>query len=132
MGDKQVGKALLSLKPHKQVYNLCLDGYVQSGDRFIADDKLRIHGESSGNPDPLPLSSRKFVDKTGGVFHIQPHSEEKLLYSLPLLLPASAQLMGSQALSNNVMYLHLRIQRGVGILENNLYLLRKCLLCGPS
>ena len=35
MGDKQIRKPSFLLKPFEQINDLCLNGYIQCGDRFI-------------------------------------------------------------------------------------------------
>jgi hypothetical protein len=42
MGNEHVGEAKFFLKILQQVQNLRLDGYVQSGDRLIANNELGI------------------------------------------------------------------------------------------
>ena len=39
VGDEQVGQTVLGLEVHQQVYDLGLDGNIQSGDGFVGDDE---------------------------------------------------------------------------------------------
>ena len=63
MADEQVGQVVLATKVQQQVQDLRLDGHVESGDRLIADDELRIEGEGSRDPQALALASGEFVGK---------------------------------------------------------------------
>ncbi len=54
----------------QQVEDLGLDGHVQGGDRFVADDQAGPRGERAGDRDALTLAagelSRKPVEHVGG------------------------------------------------------------------
>ena len=67
------------------------------------------------------------MDVPGGVLCIESHVLQKLLYPGLLLLPASAHVMGLQSFGNDVPHLHLGVKGGIGVLENDLGLLRKLL-----
>ena len=55
--NKQIGQPHLPLQTDKQIYYLCLNGNIQSGNRFIAYNELRFQSQSPGNADTLSLSS---------------------------------------------------------------------------
>ena len=61
VGDEDIGQAHLPLQLAQQVQNLRLNGNIQRGNRLIADDKLRIHGQRSGNADTLPSPAVQLV-----------------------------------------------------------------------
>ena len=50
VGDEQIGQIELRLKILKQVDDLGLNGYVQGGDGFVGDDKLRLCCQRSAMP----------------------------------------------------------------------------------
>ena len=45
----------------EKIEHLCLDGEIQRGDGFVADDDRRIERERAGDAEPLPLASREFL-----------------------------------------------------------------------
>jgi len=51
MGDEDIGEAEFLLNLLQQIDDLCLDRDVEGGDRFVADDDLRIERESAGDPE---------------------------------------------------------------------------------
>ncbi|MNW59658.1 hypothetical protein D3C74_375880 [compost metagenome] len=57
MGDEHVGQTILLLQILHQIEHLCLNRYIQRGDRLIADDELWIQRQRAGNADPLPLAA---------------------------------------------------------------------------
>ena len=61
MGDKEIRQFELLLQILQKVNYLCLNGYVQCGNRLIADYELGIQSQSSRNTDSLSLSAGKLV-----------------------------------------------------------------------
>ena len=57
MGNKQICQSPLFLKIFQHIDNLSLNGYIQSGDRFITDNELRIYRKGSRDTDTLSLST---------------------------------------------------------------------------
>ena len=57
MGNEHIGQAVLLLQILKQVQNLSLNGYIQRGNRLIADDKPRGNRQCPGNANSLPPSA---------------------------------------------------------------------------
>src|SRR5205814_8491674 len=61
VGDEQVGQLELRLQVFQQVDDLGLDGDVEGGDRLVADDERRLHGECPRDANPLPLAAGELV-----------------------------------------------------------------------
>src|ERR1700735_3326135 len=61
VADEQVGQVEFPAQVHEQVEDLCLDGYVERGHRFVANQELRLHGECPGDADALALAAGKLV-----------------------------------------------------------------------
>ncbi|MNP36335.1 hypothetical protein D3C76_1297170 [compost metagenome] len=61
----------LPLQFFEQIDDLSLNGYIESGNRLIANDELWLNGQRTGNPDPLPLASGQFMGITISMFRIQ-------------------------------------------------------------
>jgi len=72
VGNEQVGQSQLFLKIHQDIEDLGLKRDVESLDRHIGDDELRLQRQRACNPDTLPLSTRELVRKALGVevFHV--------------------------------------------------------------
>ncbi len=73
VGDEQVGQSQLSLEVVEQVDHLGLDRHVESRDRLVADDELRLHRQGTGDADPLPLTAGELVREAVGMLRQEPH-----------------------------------------------------------
>ena len=93
--NKQVGQPEFSLQVLQDIEHLGLDGYIQRGDRLIADDKLRTQCQGASNPDPLALSTLEFMGKTPGVIIFETHLFQGLKHQLDTFL-VRANLMDIQ------------------------------------
>ena len=76
------------------------------------------HG--SGDPDPLPLTARELVRVAVAVLGVEPDELEQLDHPRPRVLAGLA--VDDHRLGDDVVDRHLRIQGGVGILEDDLQL----------
>jgi hypothetical protein len=61
MSYEYIGQPQLFLKILQQVDYLSLDGNVQSGDRLVADNKLRLERQSPCDTDTLPATAVELV-----------------------------------------------------------------------
>ncbi len=61
MGDEEIGQTESSLEVLQQIDDLGLDRDIEGRDRLIAHDKAGLHRKGPGDPDPLPLATRKLV-----------------------------------------------------------------------
>ena len=57
MRDEQICQAEVALELGQQVDDLSSDTYVESRDRFVADDELRPQSQRAGDADALALAS---------------------------------------------------------------------------
>ena len=124
MGDENIGQSQLFLQFTliEQLEYLRLNGYIQRGDRLVADDQLRIDGECSRDTDALALSARKLVGIAGHVFPRKVHVLQQPgdpLY--PLLTVFHAEF--DQRILQGAVNGERRVQGGIGILKYNLNLL---------
>ena len=71
VGDEQVGQVALFLQCFQQVDDLCLDGHVQCGDRFVTDNELRVQGQGAGDADTLALAAGELMRIAGLVVGLQ-------------------------------------------------------------
>ena len=70
--DEQVREPFILLQVLEHIDDLRLDGDVQRGDGFVADDELRFHSQRSRDADALLLAAGELMRETVGVFRIQP------------------------------------------------------------
>ena len=57
MGNEDIGQAQILLQLLEQVQDLRLNRNVQCGNRLVAHDKLRVHGQSAGDADTLAAAT---------------------------------------------------------------------------
>ena len=91
VGDEQVGQAEVVLQVVEQVDDLGLDRDVESRDRLVEDDQLRLEREGAGDADPLALTARELVREAVDVLRREPDGVEQLAHApvdLRLLHPA--------------------------------------------
>ena len=60
VGDEEVGEAEVGLEVGEEVEDLGLDGDVEGGDGFVADDELGAQGQGAGDADALALAAGEF------------------------------------------------------------------------
>ena len=124
MGNEHVGQLLLLLQLLQQVDDLGLDGNVQSGDTLVTDDELGLHSQGAGDGHTLTLTAGELVGIA--VQHIL--LQAALLHGLDDVVTHGLgtgleEVMGGQALLDDLTDGHTGVQRGVGILEDDLQIL---------
>ena len=120
MGDEEVGQAEFLLQLTQQVDHLRLDGHIQCGDRFVADNEVRVQGESSCNADALALSAGEFMGIAALVVFRQAagvHHAGDVVIELPLRNNA----MLPHSLADDLAHGQTRGEAGIGVLKDNLY-----------
>src|SRR5919201_632744 len=120
VSDEQVGEPEPPTQILQQIYDLRLDRYVERGHRLIADDKLRLQGESAGDPDALALAARHLMRISVGEFRIETADREEL--ADPSIAPRTIALdpVHHDRLGDDIANIHARVQRAVRILEDDL------------
>ena len=119
MGNKQVGEVHLFLKLGQQIDDLGLDGYIQSRDRFIADNGQWIQGQGARNSDPLTLAAAKLVGVTAHLFRMQPDSFHQISDPVSDFCPGNFKVVANR-FCNNLTDIHARIQRRERVLKDYL------------
>ncbi len=98
------------------------DGDVEHGDRLVGDEQLRVEHEARGDGNPLALAARELVWKAveeelrGG----QPRSRQRIADAVLPLLAAAALSVDEQGLLDGGAHAKARVERLVGILEDEL------------
>ena len=125
MGNEEICKAKLSLKFYEKIDNLCLNGYVKSGNRLVTDDKFRIYRKCSCDSNTLSLPTGKLMRKTGCMFLIQSDKTKQLIDSFFPFLFLRIETEILHSFFDDIPYRHTWIQRCVWILKNHLRTLLK-------
>ncbi len=120
MGNKQVGEPQFLLQFFQQVDHLGLDGHVQRGNRFVTDDKLRLHGQGPGNADTLALAAAELVGKSGSMLGVESHQFQQVVNAFATFF-SLGKLMDIQGFTNDVADGHPGIQGSVRVLKNHLH-----------
>ena len=120
VGDEQVGEAELALQVLQQVDDLRLDRDVEGGDRLVAHDQVGIDRERPGDADPLALAARELVRIAPRMLGQQADDGQKLAGAL-LALGLGVQAVHGHRLDQDLAHGHARIERGVGVLEDDLH-----------
>ena len=121
MGDKQIRRTKLVLKFLEQVQNLGLNGNIQSGNGLVADDQLGLQSERAGDADTLTLTARELVRIAVDVLGVQADDVQQLADALNALL-LGTHAMNGHGLGDDLAYGHTRIERSIGVLEDELHL----------
>ena len=120
--DEEISNTELFLQLFKHIDDLRLDGNVQRGYGFVADDEFGIYSQRSRDTDTLSLAAGELVDVSCRVLRVQSdqfHEAEDLLSALCFV---GIEFMDVQGLADDLFDRHTGIQRGIGILENHLHL----------
>src|SRR5262249_20109622 len=118
--NEQIGKPEALLEVLEQVDDLRLYGHVQGRDWLIAHDEVRVGSQRPRNADALALPTRELVRITPRVLGQQTYQVQEF---------ADARLGGdslgdavhSQRLGQRFTHRQPRIERSVGILEDDLH-----------
>ena len=71
VGDEEVGDVALAAEVGQEIEDLALDGDIQGGDGFVADDEIGGEGKGAGDADALALAAGEFVGISVGVGRIE-------------------------------------------------------------
>ena len=121
VGNEEIGRTELVLKFLEQVQNLGLNGNIQSGNGLVADDQLGLQSERTGDADTLTLTARELVRIAVDVLGVQTDDVQQLTDTLNALL-LGAHAMNSHGLGDDLADGHTRIERSIGVLEDELHL----------
>ena len=123
--DEQVGEAEFLLQVFQQVDDLRLDRDVERGDRLVADDQLRRHRQRPGDADALALAAGELVRVAPHVVGAEADGLEQFDDALLELAPGLREPVDDQRLADDRADRHARIERGVGVLEDDLHVARQ-------
>jgi hypothetical protein len=118
--DEQIRQLEALFQIEQQFDDLCLDGYVESRDRFVGDDQRWIERERARDADALTLPPAELVRVTQDMRRLQADQLEQLGDASPPLRGA-AEAVDDQRLLDDLTYTHARIERRVRILKDHLH-----------
>src|SRR5690348_826782 len=119
--DEEIGQMQLLLQILEQVDYLRLDRNVERRHRLVEHEETRAHCERPRDPDALALPARELMRIT--VKRVGPDPDHIEQFDDPLLLlSAACETMDLDSFADNRPHPHARIQRCVGILEDELHL----------
>src|SRR5262249_8827158 len=119
VGNENVGEAKLALQIAQQVKHLGADRDIERRYWLVANDKLRLDRKGARAGDALALAAGKFMRITAWRPRVKPGPGEET--ARPPATPRRRQhVMQRQRFGENLADSHPRIERGIGILKNEL------------
>ena len=128
VADEQAGEAQIVAQLHEQIEDLRLDGHVEGGHRFIADQEFRIHCERTCNPDALALAAGELMRKSSLGARVEADLRHQII-DIVVERTGLDEAMGRRGLADDVSDSHARIEGRERILKDQLDLDRR--LPGP-
>ena len=142
--DEQIGQAEIALQLLQKIHDLRANAGVESGNRFIGHDELRLQGKRAGDADALALASGKFVWITRHGRFIHSHGTQKFPHSPAADIAAKAfvpgillgnflmqrrlmqrRLMQNERLGDHVLNAEARVERTERVLKDDLHVAAK-------
>ena len=119
VGDEEIGQSQLILQFIEHVDDLCLDGDVQSRDRFVTDNEFGVYRQSPGDADTLTLAAGELVGIPGGVLGVQSYIAHQFQDPVMPFRLGGVQLVHIQGFPDDVRDGHAGVQGRVGVLEDH-------------
>ena len=119
--DEQISQAHFGLQIFEQVDDLRLNRHIKGRHRFVTHDQFGRHGQSTGNADALALAARKLVRKAPHVAGVQAHGFQQIDHAGLVFSGRLGELVDGQRFTNDGFDRHARVERGEGVLKNDLH-----------
>ena len=119
MRNEDVSQPKPVLQIAQQVQDLRADRHVQCRDRLVADDELRLDRERPSNGDALALAAGEFVRVAAGKARLETNQTQQFLDAFATAR-GRHQVMQRQRFGQDLADGHARIERGIGILKDDL------------
>ena len=119
--NKHVRQSHIVLKFFEKIDYLRLNGHVERGNRFVADDQLGFNRKRAGNADTLTLTAGKLVRVTVVILRLQAAFFHDVHYVVVHLF-FGHDFMHFHAFFDKASHRHTGRQRRVRILENQLHI----------
>ena len=118
--DEKKREPVFLLQIFKEIDDLRLDRDVERGDRLVADDERRLHRERARDADALALPARELVRIALGHVIEEPYLRQELGHLCACRLAVRHQAIDQHGLGDDLAHGHARVERAVGILEDDL------------
>ena len=119
VGDEEVADAGFALEVHEEVEDLALDGDVECGDWFVADDEFWVEGEGAGDADALALAAAEFEGEAvcggGGEADLGEEGGDA-----EAAIGGGADFVDVERFADDVADGHARVEGFCGVLEDHL------------
>ncbi len=119
MRDEEVRQPELLLELREEVDDLRLDRDVERGDRLVEHHHLGVQRERAGDADPLSLAAGELVREAVRVLRAEADRPQQALDAQPTLL-AAVEAVDAERLGDDLAHRHPRVERRVGVLEDDL------------
>ena len=120
VSDEDVGQSEFVLQLLHQVDHLGLHRHVEGGDGLVTDENLGVERNASGDADALALTTGELVGVAIDVLGVETDEVEQLLHPLPTPTLGDDFAVDLEGLPDDVADRHPRVERGVGVLEDDL------------
>ena len=118
--DEEHGEVELAAQAQEQVDDLRLDRNVERGDRLVADEEVRLHGERAGDGDALALPAGELVRIAADDSPDRARPFRASAWRLCRPPVGSTSPCASGPSSDGLADAHARVERGEGVLEHGL------------
>ena len=118
--DKKVGQTKPLLKVLQEVYDLRLNRNVERRNRFVENEERGLDRKRARDSDPLALAAREFMGMAVEGVRVETNHLEQMNDSL-FFFAAARETMYFNTLADDRPHAHPRIQRGVGVLKDELH-----------
>ena len=119
MGDEEIREAEARLEVHQEVQDRRADGDVEGGDRLVQHDEPRPRRQRARDRHALLLAARQLVRVAGGVLRREVDHAQQLAHRLGAAPPVQPPEHAQRAREGRA-DAAARVQRGVGVLEDDL------------
>ena len=123
MRNEHVCKTHFLLQIHKKVQNLCLNGNVQSGNRFVTNDELWVDGQCASNNNTLTTTAVEFVWVLVVGTHWQTYQIHQFFNSCSSFFSCFVNFVKFERFFDNLTDCHTWVERSVWVLEDDLHIL---------
>src|SRR5262249_26825157 len=98
MGNENVSQTEFLLQVLQEIDDLCLNGYVERGYRFVTDNQFGRNRQGASNSDALALAAGELMWVPPHMIGVEPHGFEQLDDSVHVLPVGLHQAVNGQRL----------------------------------
>lgn len=121
MRDEEIGYSEIALQVLHKIDDLSPHRDVEGGDRLVSHNERGLQRQGPGDADPLALSAGKAVRIAVGGIAGQSHALQQFGNGGTRLLCGSGEAVDDKRFRYDARDLHARIERRIGILQDDLH-----------